>query len=103
MKYAVIETGGKQYLVKEGDVLKVERLKKEPGESVRFDVLFLRDDGGVRIGTPRVEGAYVEAEVIREGKGKKVIAFRYRPKKRISVKRGHRQIYTEIKIKEIHA
>ncbi len=104
MKYAVIKTGGKQYIVKEGEVLRVERIKeKKPGEIVKFEeVLFYKDDGKVQIGTPKIEGAYVSAEVIKEGKGKKVIAMRYKPKKRVSVKRGHRQIYTEVKIKEIH-
>jgi large subunit ribosomal protein L21 len=103
MKYAVIKTGGKQYIVREGDVIRVERLKeKKPGDIVRFEeVLFYKDDGKVQIGTPIIQGAFVSAEVIKEGKGKKVIAFRYKPKKRVSVKRGHRQIYTEVKIKEI--
>lgn len=103
MKYAVIRTGGKQYIIKEGDVIKVERVKdKKPGEIVKFEeVLFYKDDGKVQIGTPKIDGAYVSAEIIKEGKGKKVIAFRYKPKKRVSVKRGHRQIYTEVKIKEI--
>jgi large subunit ribosomal protein L21 len=103
MKYAVIKTGGKQYIVREGDVIRVERLKeKKPGDIVRFEeVLFYKDDGKVQIGTPIIQGAFVSAEVIKEGKGEKVIAFRYKPKKRVSVKRGHRQIYTEVKIKEI--
>ncbi len=105
MKYAVIQTGGKQYLVKEGDVLKIEKIKRTgvEKEKVRFeDVLFVKKENEVKIGTPRIEGAYVEAEILGEGKGKKVLAFRYKPKKRVRVRRGHRQPYTEIKITEIH-
>lgn len=85
--YAVIETGAKQYQVKEGDVIKVEKLQAEVGEGISFDkVLLVSDDNGIKAGKPILEGAKVEAEVLEQGKAKKVIVFRYRAKKTIERK-----------------
>lgn len=100
--YAVIETGGKQYRVQEGDILTVEKLGAEAGENVEFDkVLILSDDNGLQVGTPYVEGAKVTAEVVENGKAKKVIIFKYKSKKDYRKKQGHRQPYTMVKIKSL--
>lgn len=100
--YAVIKTGGKQYLVREGDVLRVEKLKAEEGDIVSFDeVLALNDDESLKVGTPVVDGAKVEAKVIKHGKGKKVIVFKYKPKKNYRRKQGHRQPFTQVQIDKI--
>jgi large subunit ribosomal protein L21 len=101
MKYAIIETGGKQYKVKEGDVIAVERLKTQEPE-VQFDkVVFLSTNGDAKIGTPYVEGAKVIGKILGEEKGEKVIIFKYRRRKSSKTKRGHRQIYTKVKIEKI--
>jgi len=98
---AIIKTGGKQYIVKPGDKLKVEKLLKEVGEEFSFsDVLLVEKDKKVEIGTPFVK-AEVQAKVLSHGKEDKVIIFKYKPKKRESRKVGHRQPYTEIEIKGI--
>ncbi len=100
--YAVIETGGKQYRVQEGDVIFVEKLDVEAGETVEFDkVLVVANDNGLNIGEPVVEGAKVEASVVEQGKGKKVIVFKYKAKKNYKKKQGHRQPYTKVKIEKI--
>ena len=100
--YAVIKTGGKQYLVREGDVLRVEKLNAEEGASITFDeVLALGLDDGLKVGNPVVEGAKVEATVLKHGKGKKIIVFKYKPKKGYRKKQGHRQPYTQIQISKI--
>lgn len=102
--YAVIMTGGKQYIVKEGDVIRVERLKKSPGDKVKFEnVLLVKTDKEVKVGTPQVKGAFVEGETIDERKGEKIIIFKYKRKKGYRRKKGHRQYYTEIKITQIHS
>ncbi len=99
---AAIKTGGKQYLVKPGDKIKVEKLGKEEGQEVTFDeVLLLERNKKLSIGTPFVKGAKVLAKVLGNEKGKKVIAFKYSPKKRYKLKKGHRQNYTLVEIKEI--
>ncbi|MBU1045931.1 50S ribosomal protein L21 [Patescibacteria group bacterium] len=99
---AVIKTGGKQYLVKPGDKIKVEKLEKKEGEEITFDeVLLLERSKKLTIGTPMVKGAKVLAKVLETKKGKKVIAFKYSPKKRYKLKKGHRQNYTLVEIKEI--
>lgn len=101
--YAIIETGGKQYKVQEGDVLFVEKLAAPEGESVQFDnVLFVNGDDGVKIGNPSVEGASVEAKVNEHGRGKKLTVFKYKPKKNYHRKQGHRQPYTKITIEKIN-
>jgi len=100
--YAVVETGGKQYRVQEGDVLFVEKLDVEEGSTVDFDkVLVLSNDDGLTVGKPLIEGAKVEGSVLEHGKNKKVIVFKYRAKKNYKRKQGHRQPYTKIKIEKI--
>ena len=97
--YAIIETGGKQYRVAEGDVITVEKLAVEDGAQVELDkVLLLSKDGDVKVGAPYIEGAKVLGEVVESGKGKKVIIFKYKAKKDYRKKQGHRQPYTMIKI-----
>ncbi len=96
---AVIKTGGKQYLVKPGDKIKVEKLDKKEGEAFVFsDVLLVEKNKKIEIGTPLVKEAKVEAKILKHGKGEKVIIFKYKPKKRYKRKIGHRQPYTEIEI-----
>ncbi|MBQ1489608.1 MAG: 50S ribosomal protein L21 [Eubacterium sp.] len=100
--YAVIETGGKQYRVQAGDVVTVEKLGAEVGESVEFDkVLVLSDDEGLKVGAPYVEGAKVTAEVVETGKAKKVVIFKYKSKKDYRKKQGHRQPFTTVEIKDL--
>lgn len=100
--YAVIETGGKQYRVKEGDVLFIEKIKAEAGEKVVFDkVLLVSNEGDLNVGSPYVENAEVEADVLEQGKGKKIVVFKYKPKKNYKKKQGHRQPYTKVKIEKI--
>ena len=99
---AVIVTGGKQYTVSEGDVLFVEKLNAEADETVKFDqVLAVVDGENTKIGTPVVEGAAVEAKVIKNGKGKKIVVFKYKAKKNEKKKIGHRQPYTKVEITKI--
>jgi large subunit ribosomal protein L21 len=100
--YAVIETGGKQYRVEVGTELEVELLDAEPGQSVTLDrVLLVGDDEETAIGRPVVENAAVEAEVLRRDRGDKVIVFKYRPKARRRVKKGHRQDHTVLRITDV--
>ncbi len=100
--FAVIETGGKQYKVSEGDVIYVEKLEVADGESVTFDkVLALSDGENFKVGTPYVEGATVAAKAILTGKGKKIYVLRYKPKKNEKKKIGHRQYFTKIQIDKI--
>lgn len=102
--YAVIKAGGKQYKVQEGDIIRVEKLDAEEGSTVQFnEVLALSNDNGLKVGTPLVEGAAVEASVMGHGKGKKIIVFKYKPKKNYRKKQGHRQPYTQVQITKINA
>lgn len=103
--FAVINTGGKQYLVQEGQVLKVEKLEKEDGAKIEFDALLLaKEDGSdVKIGTPTVSGAKVTASVLETGKGKKISVIKFKPKVRYRRNVGHRQPFTAIKIEKISA
>lgn len=101
LKYAVIQTGGKQYTVSEGDSIKVEKLDVEPGASVDLDKVLLIGGDETKVGTPFVEGAKVTAEVVKNGKAKKIIVFKYKAKKNYRRKQGHRQPYTELKITSI--
>ena len=102
--HAIIETGGKQYKVAEGDTLFIEKLPVEAGEAVTFDkVLAVIDGENVTVGTPVVEGAKVDASVVKNGKGKKIIVFKYKPKKGYRRKQGHRQPYTKVTIGKIEA
>ena len=99
---AVIVTGGKQYTVAEGDVLYIEKLNAEAEAVVKFDeVLAVLDGENSKIGAPVVEGAAVEAKVVKNGKGKKVTVFKYKPKKNEKKKIGHRQTYTKVEITKI--
>ena len=99
---AVIVTGGKQYTVAEGDVIFVEKLNAEAESTVNFDqVLAVLDGENTKIGTPVVEGAKVEAKVVKNGKGKKITIFRYKAKKNEKKKMGHRQPYTKVEITKI--
>ena len=99
---AVIVTGGKQYSVKEGDVLYIEKLNAEADTTVTFDqVLAVLDGENSKFGTPVVAGASVEAKVLKNGKGKKIVVFKYRPKKDSKSIRGHRQPYTKVQIEKI--
>jgi large subunit ribosomal protein L21 len=103
MKYAVIESGGKQYRVSEGDVIQVDRLQEEIGKEVFFDqVLLVKNDDNTLVGMPVIKGAVVNATIVDHIKGKKVIIFKYRPKQRYRVKTGHRQNYTAVKIDTIN-
>ena len=102
--YAIIKTGGKQYMVKVGDVLMVEKLDVESGAKVVFDeVLAVGNNGELNLGSPVVSGAKVEATVVENGKTKKVIVFKYKPKKDYRKKQGHRQPFTKVKIEKINA
>lgn len=100
-KIAIIETGGKQHLVTEGSVHHIERIKgsHETGEKLTFDKVLLIDDGSTtQIGAPYIEGATVSAELVEEGRSKKVVVLRYRQKSRYYKKKGHRQHYLKVKI-----
>lgn len=100
--YAIIETGGKQYRVQEGDVVRVEKLEIADGETVKFDkVLLVADEEKINVGKPFVDGAVVEAVVENQGKAKKIIIFKYKSKKDYRKKQGHRQPYTQVKIEKI--
>lgn len=100
--YAVIETGGKQYRVQEGDVLNIEKLNVAAGDKVTFDkVLVLAEEGDLKVGAPYIEGAAVTGEVVENGKAKKVIIYKYKAKKDYRKKQGHRQPYTMVKIESL--
>lgn len=101
--YAIIATGGKQYKVEEGDVIKVEKLGVEAGETVTFDQVLVVSDGETKVGTPTVDGASVTATVVSEGKAKKVIVYRYKRKTGYHKKNGHRQPFTQVKIEKINS
>ncbi|MFZ5631446.1 MAG: 50S ribosomal protein L21 [Bacillota bacterium] len=102
--YALIETGGKQYKVQEGDTLYVELLHKDPGETVEVDrVLAVEKDGRLKVGTPTVEGARVTLKVVRHGRGAKVIVFKYKAKKNYRRKAGHRQPFSQVTVEKIEA
>ena len=102
MTLAIIRAGGKQYLVKRGDKIKIEKIEGDKGKEINFtDVLLFQDDKKVEIGKPMIKDAKVVAEILEQGKGDKIIIFKYKSKKRYKKKAGHRQLYTEIKIKDI--
>lgn len=102
--YAVIETGGKQYKVSEGDVIFVEKLEVAEGESVTFDkVLVLADGENINFGAPVVAGATVTAKVEKQGKAKKIYVFKMKRKKNYRRKKGHRQPFTKVTIEKINA
>ena len=102
--YAIIKTGGKQYRVEEGQIIKIEKLPVAESETVEFDrVLSVIDGENNKFGQPFVEGAKVTGKVIEQGKNKKIIIFKYRPKKRYRRKTGHRQPYSRVLIEKIEA
>ncbi len=102
MKYAIVEDGGKQYKAVEGGTIEVDRFSAEVGEQVDLERVLLFVDGEqVSVGTPVVEGVKIQATVVAQIKGPKLIVFRYKPKKRIRVKTGHRQKYTRLQIDTI--
>ena len=97
--YAVIETGGKQYTVQEGDLVKVEKLDANEGDAVTFDkVLLVARDGEINVGKPYVNDAKVEAKVLKQAKAKKVVVYKFKAKKNERKKKGHRQPYTLVEI-----
>jgi|SRR3972149_681346 len=102
--YAVVKTGGKQYRITEGDTLRVEKLPGEVGTTVEFpEVIAVGEGTDVKVGTPTVEGARVLAEIVEQGKDKKIIIFKKKRRKGYSKKQGHRQSFTGVRIKEIKA
>lgn len=102
--YAVVVTGGKQYKVEEGNTIFVEKLEAEVGSTVELDkVLVVSKDGEIKVGKPVVEGAKVVAKVVAQDKAKKIIVFKYKPKKDYRKKQGHRQPYTKLVIEKIEA
>ncbi|HIS69921.1 MAG TPA: 50S ribosomal protein L21 [Candidatus Gallacutalibacter stercoravium] len=101
--YAVIETGGKQYKVENGDVIFVEKLAAEENATVDFKVVAVNGDNGLTVGTPYVDSAKVSGKVLKNGKGKKIRVFTYKPKKGSKRAMGHRQPYTKVQIETIEA
>ena len=99
--YAIIETGGKQFKVAEGDIIRTDLLDAEPGSDVTFDRVVLAGGDTVSIGAPLVAGASVTGSVLRQAKDKKILVFKYKPKKRVRKHVGHRQRFAEVKITKI--
>lgn len=101
--YAILKTGGKQYKVSEGDVIYVEKLGLDADASYTFtEILAVGTDSELKVGAPFVEGATVEAKAIKEGRSKKIIVYKYKPKKGYHKKQGHRQAYTKLQIEKIN-
>jgi large subunit ribosomal protein L21 len=101
--YAIIETGGKQVKVEEKEVIFVEKLEANEGDTVTFDKVLLVSDKSTKVGAPYVKGATVTAKVEKQGRGKKITIFKYKPKKHSASKMGHRQAYTKLTITAINA
>lgn len=101
--FAIIKTGGKQYKVSEGDVIKVEKIEAKSGDKIEFDQVLMVAGDDVKVGSPVVEGAKVQAEVLDQKKNKKVVIFKFKAKKNYRKKKGHRQPYTLVKIEKIDA
>jgi large subunit ribosomal protein L21 len=101
--YAIIETGGKQVKVEEKEVIFVEKLEANEGDTVTFDKVLLVSGKSTKVGAPYVEGATVTAKVEKQGRGKKITIFKYKPKKHSASKMGHRQAYTKLTITAINA
>lgn len=99
--YAIIETGGKQFKVSEGDVIRTDLVQAEPGSRVTFDRVVMAGGENVVVGTPLIKGAKVTGSVLRQGKGRKILVFKYKPKKRVRKLVGHRQKFAEVKIEKI--
>ncbi len=102
--YAVIEQGGKQYRISPGDVVRFERLDGSPGENVTLDrVLMVNEDGELKVGRPLLEGATVAGTIVEQHRTRKIIVFKYKRRKQFRRKKGHRQLYTAVKIQAINA
>uniref|UniRef100_UPI0040562B84 50S ribosomal protein L21 n=1 Tax=Agathobacter sp. TaxID=2021311 RepID=UPI0040562B84 len=101
--YAIIATGGKQYKVSEGDIITIEKLGVEAGQEVTFDQVLAVSGDELKVGNPTVEGASVTASVVKEGRGKKIIVYKYKRKTGYHKKNGHRQPFTQVKIEKINA
>lgn len=101
--YAIIATGGKQYRVAQGDVIYVEKLDAAENDAVSFDVLLVEKDGDLKVGAPLVEDAKVEGKVLQQGRGAKIVVFKYKSKKNYRRKQGHRQPFTKVEITAINA
>lgn len=103
MAFAIVETGGKQYKIAEGDMFSIEKIKDvEPGKTVKFDkVLLLDDDKTTKIGTPYIKGATVEVELLETGKGKKLHIQKFKSKSRYKRRIGHRQEFSKVKVKKV--
>jgi len=100
--FAVIETGGKQYKVSPGQKIKIEKLEAQEGDSFSFDKVLLKaEDENIVVGTPYIEGAKAEAKILKQGRAKKIIVFKYHSKTRYRKKKGHRQPFTEVEITAI--
>ena len=100
--YVIIATGGKQYKVSEGDIITVEKLGAEEGSKITFDQVLAVSDSDLKVGNPTVSGASVSATVVKEGRGKKVIVYKYKRKSGYHKKNGHRQSFTQVKIEKIN-
>ena len=101
--YAIVETGGKQYRVSQGDTFRVEKLPLDRGATVELDQVLMVGGEAVKVGAPVLEGAKVVCTVMEQGRAKKIYAFRYKAKKNVRVKRGHRQYYTCLRVDSIEA
>lgn len=101
--FAIIKTGGKQYKVSEGDVIKVEKIEAQSGDKIEFDQVLMVAGDDVKVGSPVVEGAKVSAEVLDQKKDKKIVIYKFKAKKNYRKKKGHRQPYTLVKIEKIDA
>lgn len=99
--YAVIDTGGKQHTVREGELVRVEKIEGGPGDVITFDRVLMVCDGQTHIGAPIVEGASVQARVVRQGRARKIIVMKYKAKAHYRRKTGHRQSFTEVRIERI--
>ena len=102
-KYAIFKTGGKQYQAVEGKTIQIEKIDGETGDTVEFDTVLLRrkDDKTVEIGRPTLEGQKIRCSIVKQTKGPKVIAFRFKRRKKVRVKRGHRQLHTVIRVESV--
>ena len=101
--YAIIATGGKQYKVSQGDVIYIEKVNQDVDSAISFDVLMVGGEGDVKVGNPTVAGAKVEGKVLAQGRGEKIIVFKYKSKKNYRRKQGHRQPFTKVEITGINA
>lgn len=99
--FAVIKTGGKQYIAREGETLFIEKIEGKEGDTVTFDTVLMSDNGSAQVGTPAVSGAKVTATVVEQGRAEKVIVVHYLQKSRYHKKNGHRQPYTKVLIKKV--